>query len=190
VLWNQHLPARYASQRRMSADDARSHLFAHMRQTRARLDFYCLDYWARYTELDVVGLHRELEHLIRYRPHARRFLDALRAAGKRLVLATNAHRASLHIKDARTGLVAAVDRAVSAHDLDAPKEPLEFWTRLARIEPFDPDRTLFVDDNADVLDAAERYGIAHLRTISQPDSARPPRDALRHPTIDFADVLP
>jgi putative hydrolase of the HAD superfamily len=190
VLWNQRLPERYASHRGISAEAARSVLFDHMRQTRARLDFYCVDYWARFTAIDIVGLHRELDHLVRYRPHADRFLEAARRAGKRLVLATNAHRASLEIKDARTGLVAALDRAVSAHDLDAPKESDEFWTRLAQIEPFDPARTLFIDDNADVLDAAERHGIAHLRTIAQPDSARPPRDALRHTAVEFEDVMP
>jgi putative hydrolase of the HAD superfamily len=190
VLWNTRLPERYAQRHGIDVDDARDRLFAHMRGTRARLEFYCIDYWSRLTELDIVALHLELDHLVRYRPHAERFIGALRGAGKRLVLATNAHRASLDIKDARTGLVAALDRAVSSHDLDAPKESDAFWTRLAAVEPFDPARTLFVDDNADVLDAAQRHGIAHLRTIAQPDSARPPRADLRHATIEFEDVLP
>jgi putative hydrolase of the HAD superfamily len=72
-----------------------------------------------------------------------------------------------------------------------PKERSEFWSRLADLEPFDPTRTLLIDDNADVLDSAAAHGIAHLRTIVQPDSARPPRTTLRHPAIEsFAEVMP
>jgi putative hydrolase of the HAD superfamily len=190
VLWNHRLPERFAAERSISIEDAREHLFSHMRTTRARLEFYCIDYWTRFTALDIVALHRELDHLIRYRPHAQTFLRAARRAGKRLVLVTNAHRASLDVKDARTGLVAALHRAISSHDLDAPKESLEFWSRLAAVEPFDPARTLFVDDNADVLDAAVEFGIRHLRTVAQPDSARPVRTNLRHTPIGFEDVMP
>jgi len=191
VLWNQRLPERYAAARGISHDAAREHLFSQMRNTRARIEFYCVDYWTRYTALDIVALHRELRHLIRYRPHAERFLAAARDAGKRLVLVTNAHRASLTIKDEMTGLLTSVHRAVSSHDFDLPKEEPDFWKRLDEIEPFDPARTLLIDDNADVLDSAASHGIAHLRTIGQPDSARPPRTELRHAALaGFDEVLP
>jgi putative hydrolase of the HAD superfamily len=191
TLWNHRLPERYAERNRISHDDAREQLFAHMRQTRTRLEFYCLDYWARYTQLDIVGLHVELSHLIRYRPQARSFLDALERHGKRILMVTNAHRDSLAIKDRMTGVVARLHRAVSSHDFSVPKERPEFWARLAELEPFDPSRTLLIDDNADVLDSAAAHGIAHLRTIAQPDSARPPRTSLRHAAIDrFEDVMP
>ena len=191
TLWNHRLPERYAEQKRISQDDARTHLFAHMRENRTRLEFYCLDYWARYTQLDIVALHVELSHLIRYRPHAEPFLAALERGGKRLVMVTNAHRMSLSIKDARTGVVARLHRAVSSHDFAVPKERTEFWARLGAVEPFDPERTLLIDDNADVLDSAAAHGIAHLRTIAQPDSARPPRTGLRHPAIEsFAEIMP
>src|SRR5262249_13943662 len=149
-----------------------------------RLEFYCLDYWARYTQLDIVALHDELAHLIRYRPHAESFLAALARNGKRLVLVTNAHPLSLDIKDKMTGIVARLHRAVSSHRFAVPKERSEFWSRLADLEPFDPARTLLIDDNGDVLDSAAAHGIAHLRTIVQPDSARPPRTTLRHPAIE------
>lgn len=191
VLWNQHLPERFAAHRGLSADAARDHLFTHMRDTRKRLEFYCLDYWARFTTLDIVAMHRDLRHLIRYRPQARAFIAGLHRAGKRAVLVTNAHRASLDIKDEVTGLVATLHRAVSSHDFEVPKEDPLFWQRLFELEPFDPARTLLIDDNAEVLDSAQHHGIAHLRTIAQPDSAKPPRQQLRHPVlIDFQQIMP
>jgi putative hydrolase of the HAD superfamily len=190
VLWNQHLPERFARHRGLTTDAARDHLYAHMRDTRARLEFYCLDYWARFTMLDVLGLHRELRHLIRYRPQAREFVARLHHAGKRAVLVTNAHRASVTIKDEVTGLLATLHRAVSSHDFELPKEDPAFWLRLKEVEPFDPARTLLIDDNADVLDSAHTHGIHHLRTIAQPDSARPPREQLRHVAVRFDEIMP
>ena len=57
--------------------------------------------------------------------------------------------------------------------------------------PFDPQTTLLVDDNLEVLAAAETYGIRHLITIRQPDSTRPARDALPYEAIsDFAEIMP
>ncbi len=191
VLWNSRLPERFASARGMTADAARDHLFSHMRSTRARLEFYCLDYWTRFTLLDIVAMHRELAHLIRYRPSAEAFIAALRRTGKRAVLVTNAHRASVGIKDEMTGLLATLHRNVSSHDFSVPKEDPLFWQHLDEVEPFDPARTLLIDDNADVLDSASQHGIRHLRTIAQPDSARPPRQQLRHVALtDFDEIMP
>ena len=41
------------------------------------------------------------------------------------------------------------------------------------------------------LDAARRHGIAQLLTISQPDSARPPRTGLVHAAFNgFDEIMP
>ena len=45
-----------------------------MMDKRHTLEFYCLDYWARYTGLEILPLHHELSHLIQYRPGAESFL--------------------------------------------------------------------------------------------------------------------
>ena len=191
VLWNQHLPERFADRHGVTVADARAHLDRHFDETRHTIDHYCLDYWSRYTQLDIIALHRELTHLIRYRPHAERFLDWLDATGRRAVLVTNAHRGSLDIKDAITTLTSRLDDAVSAHDFRAPKESNEFWQRLDTRIGLNPARTLLIDDNASVLNAAERYGIRSVLTVSQPDSSRPPREGLAHAAFNtFDEILP
>ena len=37
---------------------------------------------------------------------------------------------------------------------------------------FDPDRTVFIDDNVAVLQAARKYGLDQLLHITQPDSRK------------------
>ena len=58
-------------------------------------------------------------------------------------------------------------------------------------EPFDPARTLLVDDSHSVLRSARRYGIAHLLSVRQPDSRRPPRDMEEFAGItSFREIMP
>jgi putative hydrolase of the HAD superfamily len=130
-------------------------------------------------------------HLIRYRPGAERFLAWLRASGRRSVLVTNAHRGSVDVKDRHARLLERLDADVSCHDYGAPKESQLFWQQLLASHPFDPSRTLFIDDNAPVLDAAAQFGVRHLLTVIQPDSGRPARADLRYPAFnDFAEIIP
>ena len=169
----------------------REALFQHMLETRHTLNFYCLDYWADYTGLEIIALHHELTHLIQYRAGAKDFLDWLDRQNLQRILVTNAHPDSLSIKDAHSGLCATMHATVSAHELGHPKESAQFWRRLAERHSFDARRTLCIDDSQPVLDAAADFGIAHLLTIGQPDSQRPVRDGLAFPAFnDFADLIP
>ena len=80
---------------------------------------------------------------------------------------------------------------VSSHDYGHPKETESFWERLAECHPFDSSRTLLIDDSRQVLDAAAAYGIEHLLTVRQPDSARPSRKELEFPAFnDFGELMP
>jgi len=190
-VWSHLLPRHFASARGLDLEEASSQLTAHMREIFGQIEFYCLNYWARHTGLDVMAPHREAVHLIRWRPNALALVRSLRTCGKRLVLVTNAHRDSIRIKHAYCGIIDEMDVVVSSHDYGVPKEVITFWQRLNEQHPFDPARTLFVDDNAHVLRSAQDYGIAHLLTIAQPDSSRPGRRGLEHPAIqDFLNHLP
>lgn len=183
-VWSRLLPKQFASAHGLTFEDANIQLTTHMQEIFGRIEFYCLNYWARYTGLDVMASHREAVHLIRWRPNALALARSLRTCGKRIVLVTNAHRDSLGIKQSHCGIIDEMDAVVSAHDYAAPKEASEFWQRLNQQHPFDPKRTLFIDDNAHVLKSARAYGIAYALTIAQPDSSRPSRLGLEHPAID------
>jgi putative hydrolase of the HAD superfamily len=175
----------------MPLEDARTHLFGYMRQHHGTLTFYCLDHWAEFTGIDIVALHEELTELIRFRPSAEHFLGWLRQRGKRSLLVTNAHRDSLRVKNLHANVVAQLDVDVSCHDYGAPKEAQAFWMTLMAEHPFDPARTLLIDDNYQVLAAAGEFGIRHLVTVSQPDSGRPHRDGQGYLVFnDFRELLP
>lgn len=188
-FWLHHLPAVYAERNGLSHEAALTHLVGLFAGPQGSLNWYCTDYWSQQVGFDVAGLKPALKHLIRERNDAFRFLAAVQASGRRLWLATNAHRASLELKLAETTMGRYFDVMVSSHDYGAPKEDQAFWQALQTAHPFNPARALFIDDSEAVLDSAARFGIGQLLTIATPDSRKPARQGLRYPAIDdFAEL--
>jgi 5'-nucleotidase len=182
-LWREIVPAAYAAARCVTADEARDVLQMHLRARAGTLDWYCMDYWSRELDLDVTALHREHAERIGWLPGARETLVGLKALGKRLVLMTNSHRQTLQVKEEQVGIKRYFDAVISSHDFGVPKEDVRFWPLVRKVEPFDLERTLFVDDNAAVLKSARAAGIRFVYAMCHPDSSRPPR---QHP--DFPSV--
>jgi HAD superfamily hydrolase (TIGR01509 family) len=190
-FWQVHLPQRYAAARGLPLETGREELMARYHARAGTLDWYSVDFWETALELDIMRLKEEVAHLIDIHPHVTDFLAALRASGRRIVLATNAHHKSVTLKMARTGLAPQFDAIVSSHALGAAKEDQAFWQALRETEGFDPARTLLVDDSRAVLDSARRYGIAQLVSVKRPDSTRHDNDTGDYPAIDdFSQLLP
>ncbi|WP_040242606.1 GMP/IMP nucleotidase [Chromohalobacter japonicus] len=189
-FWLEHLPQRYVELHKLDAhhaDTLRSRIIGEQ----GTLNWYSLAYWSRELGVDVVALKREVQHLIGLRGDALDFLKWLKKAHPRVVLATNADRESLALKLPLTGLEGYLDAIVSSADVGVAKEAPEFWFALQDIEPFEPARTLFIDDNPAVLESAREYGIRYLLGIKQPDSQRPERELENFIALErFATLLP
>ena len=167
--WTKHVPMRFAEARDLEFSTAWNQIYAHMQQVKGTLDFYCIRYWEQYLGLDMLALKHEVAHLIGLRPGARRFLATMQQTGKRLVLATNAHSDTIPIKLEKTGIGRHFDAIISSDVLGSAKESEDFWLALQTSLGVHPGRSLVIDDNAEVLRAAERSGIQQLLTIQQPD---------------------
>jgi putative hydrolase of the HAD superfamily len=182
-FWQEHIPALWAARHGIGEAEARAVLSPRFDAAVGTIDWYCIEHWSRQLDMDIGAIKRAAADQVRFLPGAEQFLARLRAAGKRRVLVTNAHPETLAIKNGRTRLDRHLEASYSAHPFALPKEDPAFWARLRAQEPFEPSRTLFVDDNLEVLESARRFGIAWLRAVRRPDSGRPPKD-----TRDFAAV--
>lgn len=190
-FWLEHVPRRYGEARGLTIEAAKAELLPRYRDIEGTLNWYCVDHWSRELGLDIVLLKQEVEHLIAVHPHVMEFLESLATLGKRRVLVTNAHQKTLGLKLERTRLAGHFERIVSSHDLGVAKESPGFWHRLRAIEPFDRDRTLFVDDNLNVLRAAREEGLRWLLAVMEPDSRAPCRPVDEFPAIrNFSELLP
>lgn len=188
-FWQELIPRRYAAARGLSEAAARELLAPRFQAVRGTILWYCLDYWSGALDLDIAAIKRAELDKVGYLPGAREFLEKLAASGKRRVLVTNAHPATLEIKDEQARLTRHFDAVYSTHSFRAPKEDASFWPRFHGREQFAPGRTLFVDDSLPVLDAAHDFGIGWLRAVRLPDSGRPPQHTGRYAAVDRVDEL-
>jgi putative hydrolase of the HAD superfamily len=183
-FWLEFVPLKYAEKNKISLTAAKTILKPQFTKMEGKLEWYCLDYWAKTLELDIVGLKNEIAALISVLPHVVEFLEDLRKAGKKILLVTNAHWDSLNLKMEKTCLQPFFDAIVCSHDFGVAKEHPNFWPSLQKQQGFDKQRTAMIDDNLAVLDSAKAFGIAYLITISKPDSQKPVKVIEDYPAIE------
>ena len=169
-FWLEYVPVCYARHHDIALDEAQQVLMQRYNEVRGSLDWYCIEFWTRELGLDIEQLKREVAHKIAVHPFVHDFLQSARTRGKQVVLVTNAHPASLTIKMEKTELVDYFDSIITSHELGLAKEQDGFWEKLQAVNAYDPEKTLLIDDNHEVLECAERYGIRHLLAIHRPDS--------------------
>lgn len=181
-FWLECIPATYAAERGLTKDEARAVLLPQFRAWEGRLEWYCVEHWSRELGLDVAQLHRQECERMAWLPGAREFLERLQAMGKRRVLLTNAHPETLRIKDGQTGVIRYFDAAFSSHEFRAPKESSAFWRAVQAVEPFEPQRTMFVDDTFAVLRAARQARIHWIYAVRRADAS------VRNPGREFCEI--
>ncbi len=190
-FWLEHVPQRFSEKHGLALDEVKNDLHARYRAMMGTIDWYSIDYWTDELGLDIALLKEEVDHLIAVHPYVTDFLDAVRAAGKRVLLVTNAHFKSLELKMQKTQLGGHFDHLVVSHDFGMAKEEHGFWERLQEVEQFDPQRTLLVDDSLPVLRSAKDYGIRWLLAVYEPDTQSPRRDVEEFDAIEsFRDIMP
>lgn len=182
-FWLEHLPKRLAEHKQLSATAAKQLVNGHCAQIEGSLNWYCLDYWQAYLDMDIVALKHEIAERIAIRAHVEEFLTYLRQLNKRVILLTNAHRKSVNLKFEYVNLEPYFDRIITSHEIGLAKEESGFWERLLDTEYFDSKHSLFIDDNLHVLRTAQQYGLKYLLAVSEPDSKLPPKDTAEFKAI-------
>ena len=173
-FFEEELPRRYAVLHQLSFEESRDRLMAMYRSVEGELAWTDLNYWTTRVGIDVVALHKELDHMIGFLPGAEDFLHYLRQLGKRVTIITNAHSTGVSVKVAKTGLDRYVDRIVDAFEVGYLKMRPEYWPTCQRLLKFDPARSFFMDDDEGCLKAAKAFGVAQLVHSAKSSSQLPP----------------
>ncbi len=190
-FWLTYLPKRYAEEHGTTEEEANTFITTHVEKYRGTLEWYCLDHWSELVQLDIPKLKNEISHKIQVRPYAEQFLKRLKDIEKKLILITNAHPKGLTLKLDVTEIDRLLDIVISSHQFKAPKEELRFWEQFSQYEPFDPNRSIFIDDTPSVLRSGQSFGIKYLVCIIQPDTKRPPKASNEFIDIcHFNEIMP
>jgi len=182
-FWQEYLPERYGEVNHLKKEEAKKVLEPKFKKMEGTLEWYCLDFWSEELQMNIPELKAEVAHLIAIHDGVIHFLESLHKSEKKAFLVTNAHQKVLELKMEKTKLDHMFDQIISSHQFKLPKENPEFWHKLVDEHYFDPERTLFIDDNLDVLRSAQEFGIKHLVTIKKPSSHRPARNIKEFPAL-------
>jgi len=183
-FWLEHMPRRYAEKHSITLDKARENLMSNYQAHEGSLKWYCLDHWQEALQMDIVSLKHEVADRIAIRANVIEFLDYLRVMKKRVVLLTNAHHKTVKLKFSYVDIEQYFDRIITAHDVGLAKEQEGFWQALQKMEVFDKQNCLFIDDNLDVLNTAQDYGVKNLLAIALPDSQQAVKETENYTAIE------
>ncbi|MCE2573552.1 GMP/IMP nucleotidase [Motilimonas eburnea] len=190
-LWNHVVPTAYANHLQIPFEQAQQIMQQKYQAVEDSMHWYCYDFWTQTLGLDIYQLQHQVADKINWRQDAKAFLQQLRHTKKQSHLVTNAHPEGLRLKNEHTGLIEFFDSCISSHEFGMPKEEQGLWHKVQKRLQFDPQRTLFIDDNETVLDAAKTFGIKHLIAIDLPDSGLPQKHFHRHCAIsNFSEIMP
>lgn len=181
-IWNECLPERHAKINQLSLSESKEKLYQFYQSHRHTLVWYSSTYWTKTVGVDVLKLQQEFQSKIKARSGCIELLQQLKEQGYMCWLVTNADRASLRLKLNNIAIEHFFDVIISSEQVGYAKEDINFWQELQRLHPFNPDETIFIDDTAPVLKTAEKFGIQHLFTISQPSSLK---DIKQHQDLEF-----
>lgn len=190
-FWQQLVPQTLSEKRAIPFEDARKLIHDEYLAVQHTMNWYCFDYWCERLDLDIYQMTSEVGSRARLRVDTEPFLQALRQAGQRTILLTNAHPHSLAVKVEYTGLDQHLDLLLSTHTFGYPKEDQRLWQAVQQQTGFDPQRTLFVDDGEPILDAAREFGIRYCLGVQNPDSSMANKTFQRHPSMsDYRQLIP
>ena len=162
-FWGTVIPREWGLKRGLDANTSQQTLAPVFANEQGKLNWYCLDFGATHWTL----ISRPSSSIRRRHPLAtsgRNFFTATAGQSLDVVLITNAHPLTLEMKAERLPIAQWFDKMISSHDYGAPKETPAFWNALMGERPFNPERTLFMDDSEHVL-------IRRRHLVSQPGHA-------------------
>jgi len=189
-FWLNYLPKCYAKKQNIPLSEATNYLQGLFSQHAGTLHWYCTDFWSSELNLSIVQLKQQVAERIAPRKGALDFLAALKRAGKRLILATNAHPDSLCLKMQKVPISIYFEQMISSHSYGYPKEDARFWTALIQDLQVNPARCLLIDDSLAVLRSAKHFGIGYQLAVKQPDSQMPEKDCEEFAAVeDFSSLL-
>ncbi len=190
-FWEEYIPEQYAALNQISVEDAKTKIHAEYKAVEGKLIWTDIHYWSHRFGLDILALKESVSGRVAVHNGVFPFLEFLKSAGKQVALLTNAHAKSVEIKLAKIPLRPYLQKIVPASEVGFPKEAIGYWEAAQKIVGFDKERSLFVDDNEEVLIMAEQFGIKHLVFKSYASSRIDRGDSERFVSIrNFGEITP
>lgn len=183
-FWHQHIPSVYAKYNNITFKKAKLILEKEYKKKQGSIQWYCLEYWSKKTNINLSIELLKTKNKIKVFPGAIDFLQSLKKKNIKIILLTNCPREMLNVKITQCKLWGYFNKIISSEDYEFAKETDQFWKILEERIFFNKNKTVFIDDNQDVLRYSYRNGIKNLVSINFPDSNEEKKSISKFLSID------
>lgn len=190
-FWEEFVPQQYAEKKGISVSEATDTLMTAYKEREGTLIWTDINYWSHRFDLDLPALKETVADRVKVHEGVFPFLKFLKETQKKVALFTNAHPKAIDVKLNRVPLRPYFDKIISSSHVDCSKEAIGFWERAQRLFGFVNERSLFVDDNEEILVVARQFGVQHLIYKSYASSQIVREDSKQFPSIrHFGEIMP
>jgi len=188
-FWHEHIPNIYAKKNNIDLKQAKYEFEKKYRQKKNTLDWYSLDYWSKKIGIDLEHEVLNTKNRIKVFPGTINFLTNLKKHNIKIILLTNCPRNMLNIKITQVKLWGYFDEIISSEDYGFSKETKNFWQYLDKKLTYCKNKTVFIDDNQDVLKCSYNNNIKNIFCINFPDSNKSKQNVNNFRSLDNIDCF-
>ena len=168
LFWGELVPLELSKVQNISIEKAKNEIYKTAEKVKGTMPWYELKFWESKYNLNLVNVALNNSTKITFLPKAEDTLKKLADLDKRIILMTNCDRRLLNVKASIVPFMKYVDGCVSCVEIGAVKESQDFWGPAFELFNIDKERSLFADDNINVVNSAIQAGIFNSFQVLEP----------------------
>ena len=161
-FWESWLPEHVANQTNQSIEETQAEIQAEINKQRGTLNFYNLNYWDDFLNVDCIQIIKEKEEKCSYLEGSHEALQRLSALKNPKHILTNGDPRVQEYKAQSQDFRRFFDSIFYSMRAGYPKEQKEFWALARHNLNLDFEDAIFIDDDFKVVTAAAKAGIKQV----------------------------
>ena len=162
------LPKAVAHNKGISLSDAKKDIYKTSKELYGTLPWYELKFWEDRYETNLIAIAEKNKSYAMFIDGAHEALQFIASLDKKVFFLTNCDSRLLKVKSSQVPLLNFADSWISSVDIGVVKEDQKFWKIALEKLNIQPSKSIFFDDNIDIVNAATKYGIKKSVHVTEP----------------------
>ena len=162
------LPEAVAHNKGISLNDAKKDIYKTSKELYGTLPWYELKFWEDRYETNLIAIAEKNKSYAMFIDGAHEALQFIAYLDKKVFFLTNCDSRLLKVKSSQVPLLNFADNWISSVDIGVVKEDQKFWKIALEKLNIQPSKSIFFDDNIDIVNAATKYGIKKSVHVTEP----------------------
>ena len=162
------VPEAVALNKGISLNDAKEDIYKTSKELYGTLPWYELKFWEDRYETNLIAIAEKNKSYAMFIDGAHEALQFIASLDKKVFFLTNCDSRLLKVKSSQVPLLNFADSWISSVDIGVVKEDQKFWKIALEKLNIQPSKSIFFDDNIDIVNAATKYGIKKSVHVTEP----------------------